>query len=70
MRYIRIVGDTGLFVTLAFRDKAFTENIIIAIKCVSSSLVIIVQKDYKSGVIYKGRKTNPSFSSTSFVCKT
>ncbi len=28
MQYKMFVGDTGLFVTLAFRDKAFTENII------------------------------------------
>ena len=28
MKYKMFVGDTGLFVTLAFRDKAFTENII------------------------------------------
>ena len=27
-QYKMFVGDTGLFVTLAFRDKAFTENII------------------------------------------
>lgn len=27
-QYKMYVGDTGLFVTLAFRDKAFTENII------------------------------------------
>ena len=27
-RYKMFVGDTGLFVTLAFKDKAFTENII------------------------------------------
>ena len=28
IQYKMFVGDTGLFVTLAFRDKAFTENII------------------------------------------
>ena len=28
MQYKMFVGDTGLFVTLAFRDKEFTENII------------------------------------------
>ena len=28
MRYKMFVADTGLFVTLAFKDKAFTENII------------------------------------------
>ena len=28
MQYKMFVGDTGLFVTLAFRDKGFTENII------------------------------------------
>ena len=28
MQYKMFVGDTGLFVTLAFRDKSFTENII------------------------------------------
>ena len=27
-QYKMFVGDTGLFVTLAFRDKAFTENVI------------------------------------------
>ena len=27
-QYKMFVGDTGLFVTLAFRDKSFTENII------------------------------------------
>jgi len=26
MQYKMFVGDTGLFVTLAFKDKAFTEN--------------------------------------------
>ena len=28
MQYKMFVGDTGLFVTLAFKDKAFTENVI------------------------------------------
>ena len=28
LQYKMFVGDTGLFVTLAFRDKAFTENIL------------------------------------------
>jgi len=28
IRYKMFVGDTGLFVTLAFKDKAFTENVI------------------------------------------
>jgi len=28
MQYKMYVGDTGLFVTLAFKDKAFTENVI------------------------------------------